>query len=63
MISYGDDADWVSLFPDYINVKQLNFSLFPQKNPWYSWKARDNFSDPNFISPFIHPYVRIQLTL
>ena len=63
-LSFNDDSDWIDLFPDYINVKSLKFYIYPEKNPWYSWKAQDDISGTTgFISPFIHPYVRIQITI
>ena len=63
-LSFNNNSDWVDLFPDYINVKSLNFFIYPLKNPWYAWKASDDVSGtPGFISPFIHPYVKLQITL
>lgn len=58
----GRDSEWVPLFPDYVNVKQLTFSLYPRKDPWKSWAATDSFA-PWSISPFLHPYVRVQMTM
>jgi hypothetical protein len=40
----GADSEWIPLFPDYVNVKQLTFSLYPRKDPWKSWAAVDSFS-------------------
>jgi hypothetical protein len=40
----GADAEWVPLFPEYVNVKQLTFSLYPRKDPWRSWAAVDSFA-------------------
>jgi hypothetical protein len=40
-IATGRDAEWVDLFPDYINVKRIGFTAFPKKNPWKSWSAPD----------------------
>ena len=63
-LSFNNANDWVDLFPDYINVKSLNFYIYPLKNPWYAWKATDDVTGtPWFISPFIHPYVKLQITL
>ncbi len=63
-LSYNSDTDWVDLFPDYVNVKSLRFYIYPLRNPWYAWKAVDDVTwTPNFISPFIHPYVKLQITL
>ena len=64
ILSFSNDSDWVDLFPDYINIKSLRFYIYPQKNPWYSWNAADDISGTTgFISPFIHPYVRMQITI
>ena len=52
----GSDAEWVDLFPDYINVKKAAFFPYPDKDFKYSWKE----SDP---TKTINPYVRINLTL
>lgn len=57
-------SEWIKLFPDYVDVRQLSFTLYPEKDPWKSWAAPDDLSGtPGFISPFIHPYVRLQMTL
>lgn len=58
----GNDSEWVSLFPEYVNVKKIYFSIYPRKDPWKSWAAPDSFAG-NAISPFIHPYVRVQMTM
>lgn len=59
----GADAEWVKLFPEYVSVRQLSFTVYPQKDPWKSWAAPDDLVSPWFISPFIQPYVRLQMTL
>ena len=51
------------MFPDYVNVKALSFTLYPQKDPWKSWFAQDDLVTAGFVSPFIQPYVRVQMTL
>lgn len=58
----GNDGEWVDLFPDSINVKNLSFTVYPQKDPWKSWSAPDTLGTAA-VSPFIHPYARLQLTL
>lgn len=58
----GVDSEWIPLFPDYVNVKQLTFSLYPRKDPWKSWAAVDSFAVWS-VSPFLHPYVRVQMTM
>ncbi len=60
------DSEWIKMFPDYIDVRKLSFDIYPRKDPWRSWAAIDCIwgSCPAwFISPFIQPYVRIQMTL
>ena len=59
----GADSEWVDLFSDNVSVRSITFSAFPERDPWLSWGAPDNLTDPNFISPFIHPYIRMQFTL
>lgn len=61
-LATGKDSEWVDLFPDTINVKSLSFTAYPQKDPWKSWAAPDTLGT-SAVSPFIHPYVRLQLTL
>ena len=60
-----NDSEWIKMFPDYVDVRKLSFSIYPQKDPWRSWAANDCLSwCPSwFISPFIQPYVRVQMTL
>lgn len=62
-VSFWNASDWVDLFPDYINVKSLKFDIYPLKNPWYAWKAQDDLATPGFISPFLHPYVKVEVSL
>ena len=67
-IGYGNiptsvDDGWINLFPDTINVKKVNFQIFPRKDPWRSWSAQDDLTTTGFVSPFIQPYVRVNLTL
>lgn len=59
----GTWSEWINLFPDYINVKQVQFQIFPRKDPWRAWGAPDNLTTSGFISPFIQPYVRLTLSL
>ena len=59
----GWDNEWVKMFPDYVSVRQLSFTIYPQKDPWKSWAAPDDLTTPWFVSPFIQPYVRLQMTL
>jgi hypothetical protein len=65
VIATGSGSEWVDLFPDTINVKDISFRAFPGKNPWRSWSAADTTTspDPMFVTPFIHPYVKLKLTL
>ena len=65
-IPTGNDSEWLKMFPDYIDVRELKFAIYPQKDPWKSWAALDciwAWCPSWFISPFIQPYVRIQMTL
>lgn len=63
-IGTGTGWEWINLFPSTINIKNLSFQIFPVKDPWLSWAARDcNISNPNCISPFIHPYTRMNLEM
>lgn len=57
--------EWVDLFPNSVNIKSLQFYVYPKKDPWMSWDAQDCtlVSPPTCVSPFIHPYVRIQMTV
>jgi prepilin-type N-terminal cleavage/methylation domain-containing protein len=59
----GNNAEWIKMFPDYVSVRQLSFTIYPRKDPWKSWAAPDDLTTAWFISPFIQPYVRIQMTL
>jgi hypothetical protein len=63
VIATGSWWEWVDLFPDSINVKNMSFVAKPSKNPWRAWSAEDKAVNPNFVTPFIHPYVKIKLTL
>lgn len=57
-LATGKSEEWIDLFPNFINVKSLRFSAYPQKNSALAWAAPDTG-----ISPFIHPYVRLNMTL
>jgi hypothetical protein len=37
----GNDSEWVTLFPEYVSVRKLSFSIYPLKDPWRSWAATD----------------------
>lgn len=49
-------SEWVDILPEYINVKNANFYLYPNKNYRYSWKEDD-------INTNINPYLRINMTV
>ncbi len=51
------------MFPNTINVKYLSFQAYPIKDPWLSWSAPDAIQGTTQISPFIHPYVRMNLEM
>jgi prepilin-type N-terminal cleavage/methylation domain-containing protein len=64
ILATGKDAEWMDLFPSFINVKSLSFIAYPQKNSIKAWAAPDVVGWwTNSTSPFIHPYVRLNLTL
>ena len=37
----GTGSEWIKIFPDYVNVKQISFTLYPAKDPWRSWASPD----------------------
>lgn len=61
-IATGSGVEWLNLFPSTINVKNLSFQIYPVKDPWLSWSAQD-CTVSTCISPFIHPYVRLNLEM
>jgi prepilin-type N-terminal cleavage/methylation domain-containing protein len=63
-IATGSWSEWLNMFPSSINVKNLSFQIYPVKDPWLSWAAPDCLiSNPTCISPFIHPYIRMNLEM
>ncbi len=52
----GTTGEWVDIFPDYINVKNIDFYPYPDKDFRLAWKE-DN------IATVINPYVRMNITL
>ena len=50
------DDGWVDVFPDFINVKDLHFYVWPNKNPNYAWADQSETTQVN-------PYLRIDMTL
>ncbi len=62
-LATGSDSEWVDIFPDTINVKSVKFVAYPKKDPWRAWWAPDATQWTNEISPFIHPYARVELRL
>lgn len=62
-IATGQDAEWVDMFPSSINVKRFSFQIYPVKDPWLSWAAPDAVQGSTEVSPFIHPYIRMNLEL
>lgn len=62
-IATGSGVEWVNMFPATINVKYLSFQAYPVKDPWLSWSAPDAAQGTTQISPFIHPYVRMNLEM
>lgn len=63
-IAIGRDSEWVNLFPKSINVRNVKFEVFPKKDPWLAASAQDcQPNQQNCTSPFIHPYVQLDLEL
>lgn len=62
-LATGSGLEWVDIFPDTINVKSIQFTAYPKKDPWKAWWSPDAAQWSSEISPFIHPYVRVELTL
>lgn len=62
-LATGSWGEWINLFPSTINVKNLSFQIYPVKDPWLSWAAPDAAQWTSDISPFIHPYVRMNLEM
>ncbi len=57
VLADSNDANyWQSIFPDSINVSNVEFYLYPNTDPEYSW--RDNNT-----SLQISPYLRLKMTL
>lgn len=52
----GWDGYWQSLFSDKVHVKDIEFYLFPNKDPELSWRD----SDPTLR---VAPYVQLKMTL
>lgn len=55
-IAKNDESKWIDLFPDYINVKDVQFYVYPNKYNKYSWADNDSWVN-------IAPYVRINMIL
>ncbi|MBP9779314.1 type II secretion system protein [Candidatus Gracilibacteria bacterium] len=62
-LATGNDVEWIDIFPDTVNVKSIKFIAYPKKDPWAAWNAPDAAQGSTEISPFIHPYARVELTL
>lgn len=52
----GIDSEWVNVFPEFINVKNIEFYLAPKNDSNLAWWNGD-------LSDYIHPYVRLRVTL
>ena len=50
------DSKWVDIFPNYINVKDLKFFIYPNKDYTYSWWE-------SLLENNISPYIRLTMTL
>lgn len=62
-VATGDNREWVNLFPNSVNVKNIRFEVAPLKDPWLAVAAPDPDPESGDRSPFIHPYVRVSLEL
>lgn len=62
-LATGRDEEWVNLFPNSINVRNFGLNVFPLRDPWLAVAEVDCNNDTNCLSPFIHPYVRMNLEL
>lgn len=56
LLPSGADQEWVDLFPDYVNVKSLAFTVWPLKDVRYAWKE-------NGDQIAVNPYARIQMVI
>lgn len=52
----GKDSEWVNILPSYIDVKNIKFYIYPNKDYRLSWKETDS-------SININPYIRINMTI
>ncbi len=52
----GIDSDWVNIFPEWVNVKSVDFYPYPEKDFRYAWKESGD-------SIVLNSYVRIKMTL
>ncbi|MDD2486864.1 MAG: prepilin-type N-terminal cleavage/methylation domain-containing protein [Candidatus Gracilibacteria bacterium] len=52
----GENDEWVPLFPEYINVRNVRFFVYPTKDYKLSWRDKD-------INTNVNPYVRLNITL
>lgn len=48
--------EWVNVFPDWVNVKNIDFYPYPEKDFRYAWRESDS-------SLTLNPYVKMRLTL
>ena len=52
----GADDEWVDIFPEWVNVKNVDFYPYPEKDFRHAWKESND-------SLVLNSYVRIRLTL
>ena len=55
-LATGTEIEWVDIFPSWVNVKNIDFLPFPEKDFRYAWKESSD-------SLVLNSYVRIRLTL
>lgn len=52
----GAEKEWIDIFPEWINVKNISFYPYPEKDFRYAWKDSND-------SVVLNSYVKIHLTI
>lgn len=52
----GAESEWVNIFPDWVNVKNIDFYPYPEKDFRYAWKESSD-------SLVLNSYVRMHINL
>lgn len=50
------ESEWVNIFPDWVNVKSIDFYPYPEKDFRYAWKESSD-------SLVLNSYVRMHMSL